>query len=275
MVKATFEKTLKKYVEKTSGNYVPKQFALRPELAGMRIYDEPLFGYVSTDDPIFDEFKKSGIIGPHFMTPREWLPDAKSVISLFLPFTLTVREANRIDMTWPADEWLHARIEGQLLQNGINRYIILLLERKGFSALSPMLDPRFSRKSPITKKKKEQDFYTSNWSERHVAYAAGLGTFGLSKNLITKKGVAGRYISVISSASFDSLERSYSDTYEYCIRCGACAKNCPVKAISLEKGKIHHLCSAFVDKTHEKHKPRYGCGKCQVAVPCEFQKPVE
>ena len=32
--------------------------------------------------------------------------------------------------------------------------------------------------------------YISTWSERHAMYAAGLGTFGLSKGLITKKGMA-------------------------------------------------------------------------------------
>jgi len=30
----------------------------------------------------------------------------------------------------------------------------------------------------------------SNWSERHVAFIAGLGTFGLSRSLITPLGTA-------------------------------------------------------------------------------------
>jgi epoxyqueuosine reductase QueG len=281
MDKAALEKTLKDYVENASANYVAKEIALKPELAGMRIFDEPLFGYVSAEDPIFDELKKTDIIGPHFMVPKEWLPSAKSVISIFLPFTQQIREANQKDMSWPADEWLHGRIEGQAFQNEIIRYFISLLENAGFSALAPMLDPRLSGKSPVTQNREDQNYYTSNWSERHIAYAAGLGTFGLSKGLITNKGIAGRFISVICTApasisisiSIEGSSRPYSGAYDYCIRCGACAKNCPAKAISLEKGKIHSLCSAFLDATREKHKPRYGCGKCQVRVPCENRRP--
>jgi len=55
--------------------------------------------------------------------------------------------------------------------------------------------------------------------------------------------------------------------------CGACGKNCPVNAISLDKGKNHVICSAFLERTAEKYKPRYGCGKCQIGVPCESSVP--
>ena len=39
--------------------------------------------------------------------------------------------------------------------------------------------------------------YASNWSERHVAYVCGLGTFGC-QGLITSKGLAGRFGSIIT-----------------------------------------------------------------------------
>jgi len=32
----------------------------------------------------------------------------------------------------------------------------------------------------------------SNWSERHIAYVAGLGTFSLADSFITEKGAANR-----------------------------------------------------------------------------------
>lgn len=54
---------------------------------------------------------------------------------------------------------------------------------------------------------------------------------------------------------------------------GKCAVNCPANAISLDKGKDHSKCHGFLLKTAEKFKPRYGCGKCQVAVPCECRIP--
>lgn len=50
-------------------------------------------------------------------------------------------------------------------------------------------------------------------------------------------------------------------------------KNCPANAISIENGKNHIICSEFLDITMEKHKPRYGCGKCQIDVPCESRIP--
>jgi epoxyqueuosine reductase QueG len=144
-----------------------------------------------------------------------------------------------------------------------------LLKHEGFTAIAPMVDPRFSRISPFNTNEHEQDYYTSNWSERHIAYACGLGTFGLSKGLITGKGIAGRFISLITSAYFTPDKRSYTGIYDYCTNCGACVRNCPAQAITLEKGKIHSICSAFVESTRYKHAPRFGCGKCQVKVPCE------
>ena len=273
MNKADFEKALKEFFNNSSGNYVEKEIALKPDLAGMKIFDEPLFGYASADDPYFAEAKKPGIIGAHFMTPAEWLPGAQTVIALFLPFTEQVRAANRQDLSWPSDEWLHARIEGQTFQNKICRFAEDLLKKEGFPALAPMTDSRLKVGNPLVSDKADQNFYSSNWSERHIAYAAGLGTFGLSKGLITRKGVAGRYLSIITGAVFEPDKRPYTGVYDYCNNCGACARNCPVTAISIEKGKNHCLCSDFLDTTKAKHAPRYGCGKCQVKVPCEDRAP--
>jgi ferredoxin len=57
--------------------------------------------------------------------------------------------------------------------------------------------------------------------------------------------------------------------------CGACAANCPVGAISIESGKNHLLCSKYLNSAEKRYAPRYGCGKCQVAVPCENASPAE
>jgi len=273
MERTYFEKTLMDYVHNSQDNSVKKEEALRADLEGMRFFDEPLFGYASAGDPFFKEAKKAEIIGAHFMAPEEWLPGAKTVISVFLPFTEQVRKANALDMSWPAYEWLHARIEGHAFQIKICRFVEDMLKKEGFAVLSPMLDSRLSSRNPLISDKSEQGFYTVNWSERHAAYAAGLGTFGLSKGLITRKGVAGRYLSVITAAHFEPSERPYKGVYDYCTFCGACIDNCPVKAISKEKGKLHQPCSEFLDVVKVKHPPYYGCGKCQVKVPCEDKAP--
>jgi epoxyqueuosine reductase QueG len=111
--------------------------------------------------------------------------------------------------------------------------------------------------------------YTSNWSERHVAFICGHGAFGLSKGLITEKGVAGRFFSLVTDMEMEVTPRRYTDIYAYCIRCGRCAALCPARAISLESGKDHRACAAFLAETKRRYAPRYGCGKCQTDVPCE------
>jgi epoxyqueuosine reductase QueG len=150
----------------------------------------------------------------------------------------------------------------------MTKVAVSILTDAGFAAVAPLFDPRFAVGNPAVTDKSRQDFYTSNWSERHAAYAAGLGTFGLSRGIITEKGISGRLGSVITSAEFPATPRPYKGLYDYCIKCGTCIKHCPVGAIS-DEGKRHPPCSAFLDKTKEKYKPRYGCGKCQTAVPCE------
>jgi len=273
MDKIKLEKTLVEYVTNSSGNYLTEEAAIRKELAGMRIFDDPVFGYASADDRYFEEARKPEIIGPHFVTPAEWLSGARTVIAIFFPFTAQIREANRQDMAWPADEWLHGRIEGQAFQNSFCRFTEEYLRNEGFPAIAPGADSRFSGASPYTKDKTEQGYYTSNWSERHAAYAAGLGTFGLSKGLITRKGVAGRFSSIITTLALEPDRRPYTGIYDYCTNCGACARNCPVAAISVEKGKLHYPCSEFLNSVKAKHAPYYGCGKCQVKVPCEDKAP--
>jgi epoxyqueuosine reductase QueG len=253
----------------TPGNSVAPGIALWPDLAGMPFFDAPLIGFAAVADPYFAELKKPGVIGEHFLLPREWLGSAQTVVSVFFPHTERVKKANRQNKDWPADEWLHARIEGQAFMEDSARGVAAFLKDRGFDCVTPALDPRFSTKSPLTSDRTQQNYYTSNWSERHIAHVCGMGTFGLSRGLITPRGISGRFISFITSAYFEPAPRRYSGIDDYCTRCGACARHCPVKAISLEEGKNHPLCSAFLDRTKEKHRPRYGCGKCQTGVPCE------
>ena len=273
MDKTSFEKSLKEYVRDAPGNHVKDEAALRPDLAGMCIFDEPLFGYAAAADPFFEEAKKPGIIGDVFLGPAEWLPGAKTVIAIFLPFTKEIRRANGADMSWPADEWLHGRMEGQDFQNDLCSFALELLKKEGYCAIAPMADPRIGQSPSKISDKSEQAFYSRPWSERHAAYAAGLGSFGISGGLITKRGVAGRFISIISDINFEPEKRPYTGVYDYCLLCYACARNCPGGAISKEKGKLHFPCSEFLDLVREKHNPRYGCGKCQVNVPCEDRAP--
>lgn len=230
------------------------------EIGVEKIYDKPLISVASAEDALFAACKEDKVVSPRHLLPREWLPTAQSVISYFLPFSQAVREANR-QGELPATEWLYARIEGELVNNALRRFLVEWFEQAGFQAMSPGLDARFA----VVDRK-------SNWSERHVAFVAGLGTFSLNKSLITKAGAAGRLGSVIVSAALAPTPRNYQVIDEYCSKCGACIKRCPPQAID-DTGKDNAVCSAFLDTTMARFKPRYGCGKCQTAVPCEASAP--
>ena len=251
-----------KFVLEAPGNFITSEDALDPDYVGMKIFEEPVLAFGLADDELYMKFKSPDIIGSNFLTPTEWLPGARTVISFFLPYTDRIKCANAADKEWPAEEWLHGRYEGQLLVKALAVHLQELLAGSGYEALVPTLDDRFDTGNDINE-------FASNWSERHVAFACGLGTFGLSGGLITRKGLCGRFGSVLTGLALPGDPREYSDPHEYCSICGACIKRCPVAAISLTYGKKSQLCSDFLDIVAERHKPRYGCGKCQVKVPCE------
>jgi epoxyqueuosine reductase QueG len=225
-------------------------------------FEPPIFAFGSADDELYKKFKAPDVIGSHFLSPMEWMPKAKTVISFFLPYTEAIKTANRADNRWPADEWLYGRYEGQIFLKQLMEYLVKVLSESGHETIAPALDHRYKTGNGEVK-------FTSNWSERHVAYACGLGTFGLSKGIITRKGMCGRLGSLLTELDLPKDARDYKDVYEYCTMCGVCAHRCPAKAISMERGKLSWLCSDFLDTVREKHNPRYGCGKCQVGVPCE------
>jgi len=282
MTKEAFVQEITDFVANNPDNFVSAEDAIDPGYVGLQLYDAPIVGFAAAGDELFTKvYKQEGIIHPEYLAPEEWLPGAKTVVSFFLPFTKTVKESNRhkIDEPYAAGipqrcsiPWLHARIEGQLFVDKVTDHIQRLLENEGFETVCPTTSGKLRMIEP----------FVSNWSERHAAYAAGLGTFGLSKGLITAKGMAGRFGSVITNAQFQPTLRPYSDPFEYCTMCGACMAKCPAGAIDKARGyalgKDQLLCGAYVKRSHlppqgPNQRVRYGCGKCQSGVPCESRIP--
>lgn len=249
-----------------SDNYIDEVLATAPECVGLRLFDPPVFGTASADDPIFETFRDDAVVSSEVLLPRDWLPGARTVISFFLPASEEVRKSNRKDPAIPSPHWQHARIEGNECICRLCAFLNEEMHREGIASVSPSIDPRF-----LAVKDASKNRYWSNWSERHTAYACGLGTFGLSKGLITEKGIAGRFASIITDLELPVAERPYTGIYDWCIFCGKCARNCPAGAIDPETGKHHPPCQAYLDKTS--FGTRYGCGKCQVGVPCESRRP--
>ena len=255
------------------GNVISEEEAL-PGCAGLVLFEEPVFGVSAADDPIWDSFRRPDVVGDNFLLPEEWLPGAKSVLSFFLPFSERVRVTNREVPEDPSPEWRHARIEGQRFINAYTDRIRAFFESRGVRACVPATDPRFAvRTTPLPEDDPKGAHIASNWSERHAAFASGLGTFCLTRGLISRKGVAGRYGSVIVSAEIEPDARPYTGVYEWCVRCGACVRRCPAGAVSLEGGKNQIVCREYVHGTTGGHMPRRSCGKCQVGVPCEHGIP--
>lgn len=239
-----------------------------PAHGGMAIYGQPLTAFADASDPIFEQLKATEVLGPQFIEPKGWVASAASVISYFLPFTEEVRASNRLP-GMVSEEWTSARIDGEAFNDALRLFIADFLRGEGYEAVAPAIDPRFHLVVPP-----QGGTPVSNWSERHVAYVAGLGTFGLHKGLITQKGSAGRFGSVVTSLPLEPTRRPYSDAFAYCPyitdgKCGNCVTRCPALAIS-PSGKNKEICSRYIDtEIKPRFAPRYGCAKCNVAVPCE------
>ena len=269
-------------------NAVSAADALSKEYAGMPIFRPPvLVGISSASDPLYLRLKDKSVIGGLYRRPSVWVSDAKSVISVFLPFSDAVCKDNSKDINTFSYGWMHARNEGQNLLNAVGIRVKEEIESCGGVAVIPSLDGGFRYVMPD--KYLGETHADSVWSDRHAAYISGLGTFGLSTCLITKEGTAGRFISIVTDLKIEPTPRDYVGIYEYCIKCGRCIKNCPVNAIyetAISKDrniadddlknislKDIQKCSDYVDLSEEMYYPRYGCGKCQVNVPCMNKRP--
>ncbi len=258
-------------------------------LDGERIFDEPLVGFVRGDDPIFKEYKT--IIGPHHFTPEEIIgwqvenngaspPKAEdlSVVSFIMPMTKKTKDGNAKNPDWPTERWAQTRLLGEIFSQTFVREIVTLLMSKGILAISPDVTPMFN------KKRYPHVGWASPWSHRHIAYAAGLGTFGMHDFLITEKGAAHRCGSLVVNLKLQPNRERPKDIHAYCLHyqgfdCLKCAKRCPVDAIP-EEGHDKEKCSKRVAKSliycnRHYHIFIYGCGLCSTGVPCESGIPEE
>lgn len=281
MTKQEITELFLRLCHETPGNTVDTEHPDWPDVAGLNMFTEPLIGFADADDALFQKYKEPGIVGPWMLTPKEWLPSAATVISVFMPFTERVKNTNALMDDVASHEWAYARIEGQAYLLDCLSALADRFRANGFEAVMPARDPRLlaitagrvsgpgaayaDTYAPFI----SGSTFSSNWSERHTAFVCGLGTFGMSKGLITKKGVAGRFGSIIVSERIEPDARPYTEVYEYCTRCGACAHNCPVKAYPAPgELKDHRLCEPHITYSKQVLRPRYGCGLCQVNVPC-------
>jgi epoxyqueuosine reductase QueG len=241
-------------------------------------FDSPLTGFAAVADPLFVSYKE--IIGAFHLTPGELFTgefgdtlSAGTVISWILPITEAVRKSNRYQGDYPSREWSQTRNFGEMVNADLRRHVVAWLQQHGYRAVAPQLSPQWQEFSETPKGR------ASTWSERHAAYAAGLGTFSLNDALITEKGIAHRCGSVITDLVIEPsarVDRGYAWNCLYCREgsCGACIGRCPVGAISFAGHDKERCCEYVYTTLPAAVAGQYGvkatgCGLCQTRVPCE------
>ncbi len=246
-----------------------------------RAFGTPLVGFAAGDDPLFEQFKRD--IGDFYLTPAEVFrksfpgttirPEELTIVAWILPHMEQTKSDNRNEKDRPSERWARGKKFGVLVNVKLQKYLIEKLGEKDYRAVAPCSPALWSEQMS------EKFGRSSTWSERHAAYAAGLGTFGLCDGLITEAGKAMRCGSIIAEIQVVPTTRPYSTHTEYCLFlsqgiCGACMRRCPVGAIT-EKGHDKEKCRAHVDGVCVDHsKEHYNidvnvCGLCQTRVPCE------
>jgi epoxyqueuosine reductase QueG len=248
-------------------------------------WQAPLVGFAAGDDPLFSFLKED--VGPFYWTPSEAfafssgaeLPGSRlSVVSWVLPQTEATKADQRDATRFPAKRWMASRAYWSEFTRDVHTRVIASLEGLGIQAVAPEMLPEWG---PQTSNKYG---HACNWSHRHTAYIAGLGTFGLSDGLITRAGVAMRAGSVVANCAVEPTERDYSTPFAWCPfvmsgECGECIRRCPVGAISSE-GHDKDRCERYVFETlahrtgPELGERSGGCGLCQAGVRCESGVPL-
>jgi epoxyqueuosine reductase QueG len=242
-------------------------------------------GFAKANDSLFEFYKQD--IGEFYWLPQKafelvhgpYSEQELTVITWALPQTQAARRANRDMDFYPSLEWVRSRRQGEAVNNGLRNHLIQNLAGLGIRAVAPVLlaDWQVRQQSPKYGR-------SSSWSERHAAYTAGLGTFGLCDGLITPRGKAVRVGSVVAEITLSpDARRPYANHMEYCLMasqgaCGTCIKRCPAGA-NTQNGKDKAKCMAHTrGKVAEHLFPKYGikgyaCGLCQTGVPCESTMP--
>jgi epoxyqueuosine reductase len=258
------------------------------------IFDEPVIAFANGDDALFGDLKK--VIGDFHLTPREalekyvqskrWQRGIKSnmenvgVISWALPIPYETRLSERGSTYGGSTRYNHTRWLGGIFRDNLVRYVVSLLEIMGYNAVDPS-GARFSET------KSTPQGLIANWSERHIAYVSGLGTFGLNGLMITSKGCAVYLSSVVCDVALTSTPRAYKHYMANCLSyregsCRRCMERCFGGAIS-EQGRSNIKCRENVGNQlatlqklgldKELIGPAPACGLCSTKTPCEDRIP--
>jgi epoxyqueuosine reductase len=255
---------------------VESQFALaamvvstiESEVAGAETvtrYREPLVAFAAAGDPGFAALRQ--VVDPAHMLPEDLLPNARSVVSFFVPFDPQVLNANARDRTVVAREWAVAYEETNDLIDHTTQRLIERLAERGVRAAAEGATHNFDPERMV-----------SWWSHKSVAVVTGLGSFGLHHMIITDAGCAGRLGSLVLDADLPPRGKPGKERclYLHDGSCEVCVDRCPVGALNTEneidKRRCWHRCQD-VGATFEALGSPGVCGKCAIG-PCAFASAV-
>lgn len=228
----------------------------------------PLVGFADVEHPYVKNLKNT--ISENHASPTDVLPDATIVVAYYIPFTRELAKLNRESDRLAAPQWALAYEETNEMFLKLNDHLINCLKEYSYVGVTPKEALSFNR-----------DTLTSNWSHRHFAYAAGLGTFGINNMLITEKGCCGRFFTLVTNLNVTPDEPM---TEELCYykkdgSCDACIKNCPQNAITVD-GYDGKKCFELLQENASTYKSLNSsydgsmgnevCGKCITSSPCMF-----
>ncbi len=227
---------------------------------------EPVIGFADADDPMFPKLKE--LVSSNHALPSELVPNAKSVIVYFIPFSKEVVLSN-IAGEESSREWDIANIETNNLIADLNSYLVKELSSMGYRG--SLLPATYNY---------DQNKLVSDWSHRHVAYIAGIGKFGIHNMLITDHGCCGRLGSVVTDLELVPSKRKHGENclYKYNGTCGKCISRCVNNAFIKGEQVVcdRRKCN---EQIYDKIVPEYPngigdtCGKCMCNVPCSFVNP--
>ncbi len=253
---------MKKYIQSTIDNYIRNY-----EKNTVTKWGVPIIGFA--DAGVISECMPQ--LMPGHGLPEQAISGAKTVIAYFVPFLESMAQTNRAEGL-ASEEWAVAYEETNEMLGRINEHLIAVLNEKGHKAAVHPESGNFDREELISK-----------WSHRHIAYLAGLGTFGINNMLITEKGCCGRYSTIVTDLAIipDSPMDEEKCLYKSNGSCGACMKKCPSGALTpqgFDRHKCYEICmknaavyTEFGNSYASTEKVGSEvCGKCIAGMPCAF-----
>ena len=224
-----------------------------------KMWRTPLVGFADVNDPYIRALPQ--IVAEGHQMPEDLMENPNVIISYFIPFTRELAQENvGIENNAASESWANAYKITNTMMAKLNEYLVGELVKLGYQAA-------------VSNAIMDYDILKSNWSHRHIAYAAGLGTFGINNMMITKDGCCGRYNSIVANIP---VEPDHHLTEENCLYkskgiCKKCVENCFSGALTTE-GFDRKKCYETCEKTLQ----LYGvdvCGKCVTNIPCAFMAP--